>query len=116
MSMRRLAAGILAVADAALGAYLGYSFPSPGRVLLWISVLLLVVSLLCLYGVHFAFLGGAVLSILLPGLATLTKIPTALQLAFLVLSLLAMAMNILAYRSTTHLSEQANPMNLPVFG
>jgi len=117
MKSRRLVAAILTLADATLGLYLGYLYPTPVGVLFWMSVLLLVVSLLCLYGVHIAFLGAAVLSVLMPGFATLaTALPSALDLALLALSLVSMAANIVAFRSSAHLPEQANPMNLPVFG
>ncbi|MDV3278698.1 MAG: hypothetical protein LYZ69_09600 [Nitrososphaerales archaeon] len=123
MNARRAAAGALGLADSVLGLYLGYTSPASsvfGALLMWLfwlSIVLLVDSLLCLYGVHYAFLVAGVLAVALAVDAPFA-LPSTLgpQLALVALSLLALAANILAFRSKSRLSEQGNPMNLPVFG
>lgn len=86
---------------------------------------LLVVGLLGIWGASFAYPAGAVLSgvaVLITGL-TVTIVSggplstvsndAIIGLAFAAVGLLA---NIGGVRSRSKLSEQANPMNLPVFG
>ena len=117
MNTRRVAAGTLALVDGAFGVYAGYTLPTPLSILLWLSALLLANSFLCLYGLRIAHLSAAVLSIVLPGAATLAPAGfDVLQFVLLVLSLASMSTNVVAFRASTGLSEQANPMNLPVFG
>ncbi len=123
MSTLKAAAGVLALADSVLGLYLysSTSFSSTlgvfGTLLLWASAFLLVDSLLCIYGVYYAFPVAAVLSVVLAADAPLLFSGYSYQeLTLLVLSLAGLALNLLAYRSRSQLSEQANPMNLPVFG
>jgi membrane protein implicated in regulation of membrane protease activity len=122
MNVRRLTAGVLALADSLLGIFLGYVSP-PSSVsgalittLFWSSIVLLVVSLLCLYGVHYAFLAAAVLSAALAIEAPLTQPSMALEAGLFAFSIISMVANILAFRAVSQLSEQVNPMNLPVFG
>lgn len=123
MNALKIAAGVLALADSVLGLYLSSStslssalgvFPG---VLLWASAFLLVDSLLCIYGVYYAFPVAAVLSVVLAAEAPLLFSGYGYQEStLLVVSLVGLALNVLAYRSRSQISEQANPMNLPVFG
>jgi hypothetical protein len=120
MNVQRVTAWVLALADSVLGLYVAYAFQASGisgMLLYGLGVVLLVSSLLSLYGVRYAFLLAAVFSVALPA-DSISALPsmTTPQLAVLALSIASMAANILAFRTGSHLSEQANPMNLPVFG
>lgn len=122
MKALKVAAGVLALADSALGMYFA-TIPLTGNVvifqslLLWVGAFLFVDSLLCIYGVYYAFPVAVALSAILAADSPLTMSGSLIQeSALVVLSLLALAFNVLAFRSKSVLSEQANPMNLPVFG
>ena len=120
MNVRRLAAGILSVAASILGLYLGLGSATSGLsadLLIGLSAILLVDSLVCLYGVRYAFLIAAVLAVALPADAILA-LPSMIapQLSVLVLSVLCVAASIVTFRTKSQMSEQGNPMNLPVFG
>jgi len=117
----KLVAAVVALVSGILAAYTGYVSPAPeGSYLLiaGLGVLLSIVSLGCLYGANAAFAASAVVS----GLFAISAWIgwgggySDLQLVALALSLVNIALSVLAFRASTSLSEQANPMNLPVFG
>jgi len=122
MNALKLAAGVIALADSALGLYLSFmgaftkGYGDMATLMFWDSVVLVIVSLLCIYGVHYAFPLAAVLSAVLAGVAPLLLESTSQEVPLVVLSLLALVVSVLAFRSKSMMSEQANPMNLPVFG
>jgi len=89
----------------------GYQF------LVGLGALVLVSSIVCFFGPELVFYATAILSILLAGLilGTSTLNDPVVDVA-LALSVLAFAVGVVAARRTTEVSEQANPMNLPVFG
>ena len=123
MNALRVTAGVVVLVDSVVGLYLASatSFPSAlgifSALLLWASAFLFVDSLLCIYGVHYAFPVAAILSAALAADAPLLFSGFDYQeLGLLGLSLIGLALSVLAFRSTSKLSEQANPMNLPVFG
>ncbi len=123
MNVLRVTAGAVSLVDSVIALYLSEAMTFSGTslisqsVMLWAGGFLLVDSLLCIYGVHYAFPVGAVLSAALAAGAFLTGWGLSMQEVLpLGLSLVAVALNVLAFRSTSKLSEQANPMNLPVFG
>jgi hypothetical protein len=117
----KLLAGLVALASGILAAYTGYVYPAPeGNQLLLesLGVVLIIVSLACLYGANVAFAGSAVVS----GLFVLSAWIgwgggfSGLQLGALGSGVVNTALSALAFKSSTSLPEQANPMNLPVFG
>ena len=122
MNALKATAGVLALADSLLGMYLSTtplsgSVPILQDLLLWVGAFLFVDSLLCIYGVHYAFPVAMVLAALLAADSPLTLSGSLIpEVALAVLSLVALVINLVAFRSTSQLSEQANPMNLPVFG
>jgi len=123
MNALKVTAGVLALADAGLGLYISSFMALPSNtavfqtVLLWAGAFLLVDSLLCIYGVYYAFPVAAALGAALAADSILVFSGFTLQeLALLALSLVVLVLNVLAFRSNSQLSEQANPMNLPVFG
>ena len=123
MNAPKVIAGVLALADSVLGLYFAYTEPFSSTYaaltgyLFWLSVVLLLVSLLCIYGVHYAFLAAAVLAV-----AVALDAPFALTYRFgpqwvlVALSLVVLVASVVAFRKRSSLSEQVNPMNLPVFG
>ncbi len=90
------------------------------------AILTLLVGVLGLWGASFAFPAGAALSVLL--LLTMGYLAWAdASVSYLaaesykgvvgaVVAALALTANLFGMRSRSRLSEQANPMNLPVFG
>jgi hypothetical protein len=87
------------------------------EVLLWVGILFLIDSLVCLYGVRQAFYGSAVLSLAVIILVLLLGVPYAVGwLAIILLSALTLSLDVVATRSASKMPEQGNPMNLPVFG
>jgi hypothetical protein len=87
-------------------------------VVLALGVLLLIDAIACRWGNWVPFFAGVVLSagLLVSGAlayATLGGIPLA---AGMILSVIGAITNFLAARSSQKIPEQANPMNLPVFG
>lgn len=113
-SFTTLAAGILAVST-------GYvSSASGGNQLLItaLGVILVVGSLACFYGTKIAFAASAIASGLLflsVGLGWGGGF-ASLQLSTLAVALTDIVLSVLAFRSSSAISEQSNPMNLPVFG
>ncbi len=122
MNSRRIAAGVLGLADSAFGMYLGYTTPYSSvtgaflTYLFWLSVILLADSLLCLYGIRYAFLVAALLSVIILTDSAVAPLTDYVHLALLAVSLASTVANVVAFRATSRLSEQAHPMNLPVFG
>ena len=100
--------------------------PLISQLALLLGVILLVDGLLGVWGSWFAFPTGALLSailLLIMGYAAWADSGYAYLIAesnqALVgagLAVLALVTNVLATRTKNRLSEQANPMNLPVFG
>jgi hypothetical protein len=123
MNLRRTAAGLLGLVDSLAGVFLAYTTPFDSLYaaltgyLFWLSVILFLVSLACLYGIHYAYPVAAALSVIvaLDGYFA-TDYPVSVVWGFVALSVVAAIANLVAYRSAPELSEQANPMNLPVFG
>ena len=121
MKTIKLLGSISTVATGALGAYAGYSSPVSEGSQIWITalgVLLIADSLACFYGanVDFALSSLASALLVLLGLVGWGSGYTWVEWATVAIGALDVVLGLLAYRSTTSLSEQANPMNLPVFG
>ena len=123
MNALKLAAGAVSLLDAILGIYVSFTgtfssaYGGLPILLFWVSIVLLVASLPCIYGVHYAFPVAALLSTILAVDSPIVLSGSLLEeVGVTVLSLVAIGMDILAFRSASTLSEQANPMNLPVFG
>jgi hypothetical protein len=98
-------------------------FPSLlSQALLALVVLLLVDGLLGAWGARFAFYGGALLSVVFLLVSGYSAWLWGAEIGGLVswigvgLSVLGIVANVLAIRGKNLISEQANPMNLPVFG
>jgi hypothetical protein len=108
----------------------GLGCPVPPQIYLWLllplGVIILIVGLLGVWGASFAYPAATVLSAVvlmvtgytvftLAGFAayTSTSNEAAVDAALAAITMIA---NALAIRAKTRLSEQANPMNLPVFG
>ncbi len=108
----------------------GCTWPSPyllhSPVVLLLAVLLFGVGLLELWGASVAFLAGALLSVaalFVMGYSAWTDgaygyLQGEAQLAWIGagFAVAALAANVFGARRRSALSEQANPMNLPVFG
>jgi hypothetical protein len=105
----------------------GPSFiPTYSVVTLGLAAMLLIVGALGVWGAPSAYLGGAVLSaaaLLVTGYTVAVTfghgyLSTASDDAIIAaaFALVALVVNIEAARSKGGISEQANPMNLPVFG
>ncbi len=101
--------------------YLSHSLPA-----LFLELVLLALGLLGLWGAFIAFPAGTVASAvfaLLMGYTAWTDSSygyladeSMMALVGLVAAGVAVAVNAWAWRTRTGISEQANPMNLPVFG
>ena len=123
MNALKVSAGVLGLADSLLGLYLAYTEPYMSDYaaltgyLFWLSVALLLVSLLCVYGVHYALPAAAVLA---AGAALDAPFALASRSAFswalVVVSVAVIVVSVVAFRRKSHISDQANPINLPVFG
>ena len=121
MNLVKTVASAASLATGALGAYAGFvsSAPEGNQTLLGsLGVLLILTSLVCFYGANLAFAGSAVLAgiMFLVALISWSGDFSGLEWATLILAIIAVALGMLAFRSTQDISEQANPMNLPVFG
>ncbi len=117
----KLLASVATVVTGILGAYVGYAFPAPAGSQLLITsfgVVLILDSLACLYGANIAFAASAIVS----GLFVFSALLgwgggySAMQWVALAVALVDIVLSVIAFRSSTFLPEQANPMNLPVFG
>ena len=121
MKTIKVVASATTIVTGVLGAYIGYASPTPAGSQLLVSalgVVLVLDSLACLYGANVAFAGAAVVSAFLvfTFLVGWGGEFTGLKLATLLIAFLNILLSTIAFRSSTGLSEQANPMNLPVFG
>jgi hypothetical protein len=89
----------------------------PSPFLIGLGALVLLSSVVCFFGPKLVFYSTAILSILLFGLILGSSNLNDLGAdGALVLTALAFVTSVLATRRSTEVSEQANPMNLPVFG
>jgi len=96
----------------------GSTIPFAGTIVAALSVLLILVSVVCIVGPRSVFYGSAMISILLGSLVTLESgagDPTILWLT-LGLAGATFVLSLLSARIKTAVSEQSHPMNLPVFG
>jgi hypothetical protein len=121
MKPLRLAASVAALLGGILGTYSGFVFAASGGIQSLVEalgVILVVDSLVCLYGARLAFAGSAAISasFALAAWVGWGGGNNALQLGTLGVAALSCVLSIAAYRSTSAIPEQANPMNLPVFG
>jgi hypothetical protein len=84
-----------------------------------LGITLLIVGLVGLYGLRLAFSLGGIFSAVI-GVVVLYewagRNPGEVATGLVVVSFLAVVANLLAINTRGGLSEQANPMNLPVFG
>lgn len=140
-SVIRKAAGGLSILEAIWVIYALYEAPLVGcstplcpglsfnplfpQIMIGLAAVLLVIGLIGIWGSWFAYPAGALFSAIL--LAAMgysawaeggyTYIVGEYYQALIgALAAIALLVNLLAWRSRTVLSEQANPMNLPVFG
>lgn len=84
-----------------------------------IGVVLVINGLVCLYGFRFGFPLSGVLSAVNAGLVLYEwagQNPGLFAVGLVLVSLVAVIWDLLAIRAKSGLSEQNNPMNLPVFG
>lgn len=84
--------------------------------LLYSGILLLIVSLLCLYGIYYAFFGSSLFSLISLILSLSTMLFSAYLIFLDFLLLASIILNILTIRRWSKIPEQAHPLNLPVFG
>lgn len=119
MRLTRRPAAVLALLDGLLAVYVGYTLPTPSPVyfLLVFGALLVIDSAFCFFGVRHAFAVSGLLSLLLAGYAPFAHSSLSdEQLYVLGISLISFVASLMAYRTSSGLPEQVNPMNLPVFG
>lgn len=88
------------------------------EVVLGLGILLLIDAAVCHWGARLAFFAGVILSAGLivsdsMAFSTLGGLPLV---AGTLLSVVCAIANFMAFRGTQSIPEQANPMNLPVFG
>ena len=119
-ALRASAAGV-GLLGGALASYVGYaSRASFGAhvLLVALGVALVADSAVCFLGWRTAFAGSAALSALLVvvALATWGSSLSAAQSATVAVASASLLLALLAFRSSSSIPEQANPMNLPVFG
>ncbi len=113
-------ASALVLASGLLAAYSGYALVTAQGghlVMLALGGLLAVDSAACFLGLRPAFAAGAALcfaTVLAEW--TLGGGASYWQLGVIVLSAAGAIASVLAFRSPSRMPEQANPMNLPVFG
>ena len=87
-----------------------------GWVVQSLAVVLLIVSAGCLVGPKSLFYVSALLSAVLSGTVYVQTDMTGVAVATMLLYLATLTLSVLAARRHTSMSEQSNPMNLPVFG
>ncbi len=113
-------ASAVALLAGLLSAYAGYSSSAPGGdalALMGLGVLLATDSLACFYGIRYAFGAAAVLAGVSAVLGYVAwSALSVIQVAALLLSIVTVISAVFAFRATSKMSEQGNPMNLPVFG
>jgi hypothetical protein len=123
MNALKIAAGVISLLDSLFGVYVAFTgtfssvYVGLPVLLFWVSIVLLVASIPCIYGVHYAFPVAALLSAILAADSPMALSGSLLhEVGLVALSLIAIAMDILAFRTASTMPEQGNPMNLPVFG
>ncbi len=120
MNKGKTAASTIALLAGLLSAYAGYSSSAPegnALVLTGLGVVLAADSLACFYGIRYAFGAGAVVAAAFAVLASVAWSSLSIvQIAALILSIVTIVSGVLAFRASSKLPEQGNPMNLPVFG
>lgn len=121
MKTVKLVASAATIFTGILGAYAGLVLNSSGGshfILTVLGVALILDSLACLYGANLAFAVAAVVSAALAvaGVVWWGSGYTGIQWTTLSFAMADVVLSALAFRSSTGLSEEANPMNLPVFG
>lgn len=84
----------------------------------WIGVLLVLDSIACFVGFRLAFPVGGLLSVAIAAIALFDSggLTVGLYASLGLVSLVALVLDLIVMRSRRGLSEQGNPMNLPVFG
>jgi hypothetical protein len=121
MNRRKSAAGGFALLTGVVETYAGFASSAPEIVRLFVASLgfvLAVDSLACLYGVNIAFVASTFVSVVFGVSAWVGwgGASTDLQLAAMAMAAVNAVFSVYGYRTSTTISEQANPMNLPVFG
>ncbi|MDV3243834.1 MAG: hypothetical protein LYZ66_01510 [Nitrososphaerales archaeon] len=120
MNTIKTTASTVALLSGLLTAYAGYSSSAPegsGFAITGLGVLLAADSLACFYGIRYAFGVGAVLAAVFAVFASVAwSALSAVQIATILLSLVTVISSVLAFRASSKMPEQGNPMNLPVFG
>lgn len=84
-----------------------------------VGVILVLDSLVCFLGLRSAFMLGGVCSAAMSSITLYNWAGASggeVWVALVVLSLLSIVLDLLALRPKSSLREQANPMNLPIFG
>jgi hypothetical protein len=116
----RLAGSVLSLVTGGVAALAAHSEASSSLqvVLLAVGAVLAIDSLVSFAGIRASFVAGAVLSAAVLGIVaiqwgTYSGTDSAAALA---LSVLSVVVDAVASRPARGLSEQSNPMNLPVFG
>lgn len=84
----------------------------------WIGVLLVLDSIVCFVGFRLAFPVGGLFSVAIAAIALFDSggLTIGVYASLGLVSLVALVLDLVAMRSKRVLSEQGNPMNLPVFG
>jgi len=134
MSRVGRAAGILDILAGAGGLIFAYAFPGRSScptggcaiafgvlqpVILVLGLLLLVDGCVCLYGLRQGFYLGVALSAISAALVLFEwagQNPGLVAVGFVLVYLAAVIGNLVAVWKKSGLPEQANPMNLPVYG
>jgi len=91
--------------------------PGPNVFVLALAGLLILTSLVCLFGPSVVFYASAVLSVLLGASMVLdSNLGDPVVEMALGLAAASFVLSVVAARKRVGISEQSNPMNLPVFG
>jgi hypothetical protein len=114
-------ASVIALVSGVVVVYAGYAFHARagGQLLVGgLGVVLVVDSLACMYGARVAFAGSSLVSglFVVSGLVVWSEGYSDLQWGAILLALVNAVLSGIAYKSSSAIPEQANPMNLPVFG
>ena len=116
----RLAGSVLTFVTGALATFVAYSGASSNLQisLLVVGAVLAIDSLASFAGIRATFVVGAILSAAVLAIVAVQwgTYPITDSEAALALSVLSIVADVVASRPARGLSEQSNPMNLPVFG
>jgi len=117
ISLKRTAA-LLSLLDSILAVYT--YFPgfagSYDNIFLFLGIVFLLVSMICLYGLFYAFYGSVVLSAALLILSIAVGGYSSYFIVLDILSAASLSASVIVVRRSTKLPEQVHPLNLPVFG